>query len=399
MNISCEKEGIVHFWNLPNNHLSLRPQFRADLLTAFMRRAGSSYGANRWIGIGKTTILRYLSQKDHKLRIDLLLTIIDALKDRHFTRGNVEQNVTWIGHPNSQGVINPKLPFTFNCREGARFLAAICNDGWISDNAYYSYHEQDLADSVKRDCMTVFGGNGETVTVGKKENDKYLAFPSVIRDVLIVLTNFKGVKSENNPSVPSFILGDLRLILGWIEQTIADEGCVQNYPKKYRREISWKRAFQSELSHYNLNIDEMRMLNEIGIDYGRHNAGTYITKNGIEKTTIQMRIAKRENLLKLRNLIKIPCKRKDNNFDNLANGFERYKERLKIKEAIAKICAKNGFVCSSDLKAEMNYKNINAACHWLRFYSDQGWLKCVQVTRPKIRGRVASRYVTARQRI
>tara|TARA_B100001971_G_C18185108_1_gene535127 strand:- start:456 stop:1412 length:957 start_codon:yes stop_codon:yes gene_type:complete len=318
-----------------------------------MEVARTKYNANKITGISRPTIGRYINKKDSKTRIKSLLKIVNLINSNEFSLNNIEKNITWIGGINSQGIINPKLPFNFNSRAGTRFLAAICNEGWISAGAYYSNSEQELRDSVKKDSLSIFGGDENTVRDWIKEKDQYLAFPSVIRDVLILITGFKGMKSENNPPVPSFILKDKELMLGWIEQTIADEGHVKYHPVKYRREIIWRRSFNINLNEYKLNIYEQKMLDKIGITYDVKNIGTYKTKKGIEKTRLHIRISKRTNLLKLREIIKIPCKRKDETFTLMMKHFVRYKEPLRVKNTIINLCKNKGYITSSELRKEI----------------------------------------------
>lgn len=237
-NNSCAQSGIVHFWQLPHKlHVVLDPVFKQKLLQEFMKVARTKYCAQKITGIKRITLSEYLNEEKPKIRIDFLFQILAVTSNSHFNVDIVERNIFWIGHFNSHGVVNPKLPFNLNSRSGAHFLAAICNDGWISDGAYYSNNNHYLRSSVIQDTLKVFGGDNMTVHEWIKEKDQYLSFPSIIRDVLIILTGFKGIKSENNPTIPQFILKNHKLMLGWIEQTIADEGCVEFYPQKYRREI------------------------------------------------------------------------------------------------------------------------------------------------------------------
>lgn len=239
-NKKSKSEGIVHFWDLPkNNHVILNPKYKDKLMKEFMNKCRTKYRANKMTSISRPTIYDYINKETPKVMIDFLLKIIDIIRKEEFNLEKIEKNIIWIGHFKSEGITYPKLPFNFNSRSGARFLAAICNDGWISDGAYYSNNEKELRDSVKKDALSVFGGDEDSIKEWVKEKNQYLAFPSVMRDVLIMITQFKGVKSENNPPIPSFVLENRELILGWIEQTIADEGYVKNYPNKYRREIIW----------------------------------------------------------------------------------------------------------------------------------------------------------------
>lgn len=372
--------GIIHFWDLPNKiHVILNSEFKSKLMNEFMRVVKTKYKGSKLTGISMTTIRRYRNKNEHPMKIDFLLKIADVINDNNFDLNNIEKNIIWVGDSRSHGIVNPKLPFNLNSRNGARFLAAICNDGWISDGAYYSNIEKDLRDSVKNDTLFVFGGDGDTVKEWIKENDQYLSFPSVIRDVLVLITGFKGIKSENNPNIPKFIFKDKELMFGWIEQTIADEGYVNYHPNKYRKEILWTRCFSKQLKEYKLIRDEIKMLNYLEIVYNLITDSDYKTRKGIIKTKLRLRISRRENLFKLRRMISIPCKRKEETFNNMVeDGFVRYNEFLKIKKTIINLCNENGYVISSELMKKMNYKQIGTASKWIRFYLNEGLLKYVK---------------------
>ena len=387
-------EGIVHFWDLPTKiHTGLNKNFKANLLKELIALVGSENEAGRLIGTSGTTIRNYLKENS-TMRIDFLIKISEVINKLKFSVEEIENYIVWIGDRQSQGIVNPKLPFDFNCRAGARFLAAICNDGWISDGAYYSNSEADLRASVKKDALTVFGGDENTIHDFIKENDRCLAFPSVMRDVLNIMTGFKGVKSENNPSIPQFILHNDDAILGWIEQTIADEGCVKNYPETYRREIVWTRSFRKDLDEYKLHTDELRMLNFLGIKYNIYIFGRYKNAKGIDKIRKGIRVAGRTNLIKLRALIKIPCERKDKTLGEMLRGFVRYKEPLRVRAAITNICKKKGCVTSSSLKRSMNFKQAGNATRWLKRYENERYLKCaVKYQYSGGRGRTPAKYV------
>lgn len=311
----------LHIYQLPlkRNYIILNEEFNDALLNKLIQVSGTIANASRLSGISKSVLGRYLRKERKRIRIDFLLKIICFL---NIPLQETEKNICWIGANNSRGITNPKLPFAFNTRASARFLAAICNDGWISDGLYYSNSSKELRDSVKEDALSVFGGDEDTIKGWVKEKDQYLSFPSIMRDVLILITGFKGVKSENNPPVPPFILEDRNLIYGWVEQTIADEGHIAYLPDKYRREIIWRRSFSKNLNEYKLNIDERKMLDKIGIKYDVKNIGTYKTSKGVEKIRLHMRIAKRENVCKLRKLIRIPHPRKDRIFTEMIKNFK-----------------------------------------------------------------------------
>ncbi|MBI2647273.1 hypothetical protein HYW99_02245 [Candidatus Woesearchaeota archaeon] len=276
-----------------------------------MKVLRTKYNANKVTGIQRETISNIINKTNPTIRIDYLLKIVEVVKKEGFDLENTEKHVTWIGDFRSQGIVNPKLPFNFNSREGARFLAAICNEGWISNGMYYSNSKSESRLSVKNDALKIFGGSEETIREYIKEKDKCLAFPSIMRDVINILTDFKGVKAENNPNIPSFILKNKELMYGWLEQTIGDEGHVKFYLDSYRREIIWRRACDTKFDRCNLIENELKILQKLGIKYDLKKIGNYTTSKGKERYRMQIRVSRKENLKRLANSIRIPNNIKD----------------------------------------------------------------------------------------
>jgi hypothetical protein len=339
------KEGIVHFWDLSNNFVILEDKFWDRIVKEFFNEYLNIAEGSRISGIPKTNLGRILRRERTRIRIKSLTKFVSILSN--ITMEITEKKIIWIGFVNSQGIVNPKLPFNFNSREGARILAAIANDGWISDGLYYSNLSQSLRKSVIRDAMFIFGGDKNTVVEWIKKEDQYLSFPSIIRDVFIQLTNFKGIKSETNPFIPFFVLNDTNPMLGWIEQTIADEGHVRFFPKKYRKSITWRRSLDvtNELKEFsfskkeisirklplkvqiivsksqsNLIKDETSILDKLGINFNIYNLGIYLTQNNKVRTRWEIQLTKKENLMNLRKSITIPDKLKDRKFNNMIFG-------------------------------------------------------------------------------
>ncbi|MEK6936915.1 MAG: hypothetical protein AABW58_02490 [Nanoarchaeota archaeon] len=368
--------GIIHFWEFPSLYVKINKNFKEQLMNNFFKEKTTNQAAEL-LHISVTTI-RNLKKNSYRLKIDYLIKISKHISKKEFSLEEIQKNIVWIGDKSSYGVVNPNLPFDFNSREGARFLAAICNDGWISDGVYYSNSDSYLRKSVKSDGLSIFGGDKNTIKIWIKKKDQYLSFPSIIRDSMISMTDFKGVKSINNPNIPDIIFKSKDFMCGWVEQTIADEGCIKFYLEKYRREIIWTRSFKKELPRYNLHLNELQILNRLGIKCKTYDVGEYYDKDGVLKTRKAIRIAKRKNLIKLRDLIKIPCKRKEKDFSDMMKSFQRYKEPLIIKEKIINLCNIYGYLTASTLKKEMNYKRVSNASKWIKLFEGEGLIKRVK---------------------
>ena len=230
-----------------------------------------------------------------------------------------------------------------------------------------------------------------------------MEFTSLIRDIIFLILKEKGFKSESNLEVPNFILNNKYNMIGWIEQTIADEGNINYYLERYRRAIVWKRALditnildqkitneipfrklpknlQTKISGKKCRLIEadLFMLNKLGINYKTYIEKIYPIKNGRIRSLWIIHITQRENLIKLRQLIMIPSKSKDSLFTKMCNEFQRYKEPLIIKQAIIELGMNNKIFTSKDLQTKMNYKNLNATHKWLTKFENEKLIKKIK---------------------
>ena len=382
---------IIHFWELPEKrtYVTINNKLKDNLFR----------------NISSRPLIRRL--KGDKLPISF---IKDISKLTGISLGIFEKNISWIGGRNSNGVSTPHLPFNFGTRAGARFVAAITNDGSLCKDGKESYgrllydnFDKTLRDSVMHDYLEIFGGKSAEVSFRTYTKKKYFEFASVIRDVVFLILKEKGSKAESNLALPSFILNDPRLMCGWIEQTIADEGEVKYEPSKYRRSIVWRRSLDvsslffkapaKEIPFGELPINlqtalrgkvckliesEKQILNFLGISFNLYNLGIYSTVKGKVRTRWQISITKRLNLLKLRKLIKIPSYVKDQKFNRICNEFQRFKEPLRVKKAVEDLGKTHTIITSIDLQKKMNYKLSNTALVWLKKFEKEDVVKKVR---------------------
>jgi len=390
---------MIHFWHLPQkrNYVILNEGLRTYLFNRIKHKKFPTKVARRF----------------KRVRISIK-HIVEISKKLHIPLYIFEKNISWIGGANSKGVYNPKLPFNFNSRAGSRFIAAIVNDGSLTKenidrNCYgrlmYDNFDETIRDSVIKDYITVFGGSPQNIAFREADNKKYLEFNSLARDVMgLIIT--KGCKSENNTEIPAFILKKKENMVGWIEQTIADEGTVKYYPKEHRRAIVWTRSIdisemieqkyahntslkklplelQTKIKNKNFNLIESEkiMLDSLEIKYTIYNLEIYLTKKNKSRLRSQLSITKRKNLLALRDIIKIPSEYKDKKFDRICRGFKRYKEPLKVKNAILRLCKDNKMFNSRDLMKKMKYKNVSPTIKWLKKFEKEGIIKKIKKSR------------------
>lgn len=385
----------IHFWNLPKerNYIMLNKELTNSILKTLERKKYPWKTRNK-IKKGKISIkkLKEIS-KNEKINLEL-----------------IEKNILWIGGNNGTGLSNPKFPINFNTRNGARFIAGIINDGTLTKNGKNSYgrlmydnFDKSLRESIINDYLIIFGGRKKEIAFRNYERKKYLDFSSIIRDIIELVIEKKGPKCESNIKIPKFILENKKTMIGWIEQTIADEGEVKYYKNSYRRAITWRRSLDiSEivkqklkkeinikklskkeqelinLKKFNLIKSEEKILNLLGIKYILYNIGIYPTSKGKIRTKIQFTITQRKNLKNLRELIKIPSKSKDEKFTRMIKEFVRYKEPLKIKKIIINLGKNNKTFTSINLKQKMNYKTTNTAIKWIKIFEKQRLIKKVK---------------------
>ena len=377
-------------------------------MSKFMNKVKTLNDAVKVLGFSKNTFKRVINISRRKISIEFLVKLIRYLNNKNFTLGKAEKKILWIGHKNSKGIINPKLPFNFNSKQSVRTLAAIFNEGWISGGMYYSNSEKPLRDSVKKSTLEAFGGNQETIKEYLKENDKVLAFPSIFRDLFLTYVNFKGSKVTNDPKIPNEILSNKELMCAWLEQTIADEGSVifnpqKPKPEKYKKLISWKRSMdvtnykplqnikkntpfkklpfnvQTELIRRMNNIMkfETEILKRLDINFRHYCGNVYLTKDKIRIRKV-IHITKRKNLLKLRKIITIPHPEKELKFKEMFNDYKRYKEPLKVKNSIIELGIKKKHFTSIDLKHKMKYQNLSNSFKWLKIFEKEGLIKKIK---------------------
>ncbi len=386
----------IHFWQLPEdrNYVILKEALKEKIVRTLETKRYPWKFRDRF--------------KNRKISLKKLKHIS---KNENFSLKNIEKNIIWIGGNNSKGLSYPKIPFRMGTRSSARFIAAIINDGTLTRKKYggygrlmYDNYDIFLRNSVIKDYLNTFGGKDDEVAYRENKNKKYLEFSSVMRDIVKLIIKSSGSKAESNLDVPNFVFESKKTKIGWIEQTIADEGEVKYYPKKYRRSIVWRRsldvtgALKNERNLKETSIrklplrlqqivenqkcklieNEKKMLESLGIDYSIYNLGIYLTCTNKIRTRWQISITKRKNLLHLRKLIKIPSKVKEIKFTKLTKEFVRSKEPLKIKNALLTVGRNGKIFTSVDLKSKMNYKNTACAMKWIHIFEKQGLVEKVR---------------------
>ena len=188
---------MIHFWSLPKNrnYIILKEEFKKKIIKKLKNKGYP------WKIINKIENKKISIQK-----------IKGISKKENIPLSLIEENIIWIGGNNSKGLSNPGFPINFSSREGARFIAAIINDGTLtkeSKNSHgrlmYDNFDETLRDSVIQDYLKIFGGKKNEIAFRNTEKKKYLEFSSVIRDIVELVIKDKGPKCESNLNIPNFI--------------------------------------------------------------------------------------------------------------------------------------------------------------------------------------------------
>jgi len=349
-----DTNGKIRFWNLARerNCIVLEEKFKEKMANLLLKVCKTKYQIAKRTGVSRRTFSKLLNEKYPKVTCRIIKCLGKFLIDNghnEFNLAEIEKNIIWIGASQGVGICNPKLPFNFTTQSGARFLSAISGDGCITRGSrsrnhigygtlIYTNSNKSLQNAVIEDAINIFGGNNDLATT----KGIYVFFTSICRDALEIITDFKGMKSENNPYVPNFVFENDKLMCSWIEQIIADEGQIRNYPKQYEKSIVWRRSvdmtniyfdFKSEYENAtnkskvlqeigkirkcNLIEGEKKMLDKLYISYILKPISIYFTKDEKVKLRWEIRIGRKENLRRLRKLIKIPHDEKDKKFTTM----------------------------------------------------------------------------------
>ncbi|MEA1905048.1 MAG: hypothetical protein U9M97_04110, partial [Candidatus Hadarchaeota archaeon] len=267
--------------------------------------------------------------------VDVLKRLSDYLSKRghaEFSMDNLEAKIDWIGHPLSNGITNPKLPFRIDTPNAVRVIAAMFNDGYIGKSgarghgAMHYYNENPVLRSrIISSAVYAFGGDKESYPVREHRGNHHILFPSVVRDLMKKIGVPAGSKVNHNSHVPSLIYVSKRpdLWREWLRQTADDEGGMRFRHKIKSRHIYWRRCISfkpkilvkikkrksflelnNELKETfvhrmpNLLKEEKELLDRLGAKCEVHPMALYKIKTGEYRATWELYIGGKENLEK-----------------------------------------------------------------------------------------------------
>jgi predicted XRE-type DNA-binding protein len=304
------------------------------------------YKIAKLLEIDESSLRELKKNPNKKIEVKTLKKILKFLKasGKNISEKDVESNVIWIGNKCGRGITFPKLPFILNSPEFSTILSAAFGDGTITNISYsapdkyklgvfeYTNEEEILRKNLIKSCIKIFGGiYGKDYVERRNRNTVSVFFPSVIRDVILMVCNIRGEKSVLNPHVPEIVMNsdNKEVWINWLRQSFDDEGSVR-YRNNYNHEIFLTRVsditefFEDSLKpgirvpftklpkekqeivllHLNnLLFDEMRLLKRLGINGRIKPQEIYVTKSGRIKVKWRLYITRKENIRRFYQII------------------------------------------------------------------------------------------------
>jgi DNA-binding Xre family transcriptional regulator len=321
------------------------------------------YKIAKLLEIDESSLRELKKNPNKKIEIKTLKKILRFLRAnrRDIIEKDVESKVIWIGNKCGRGITFPKLPFILNSPDFSTILSAVFGDGTITNISYsapdkyklgvfeYTNEVEILRKNLIDSCIKVFGGiYGKDYTERRNRNTVSVFFPSVIRDVILMVCNIRGEKSVLNPHVPEIIMNsdNKEVWINWLRQSFDDEGSVR-YRNNSNHEIFLTRVSditefledslkpgirvmfsklskekqEVVLSHpNNLLVDEMKLLERLGINGRIKPQEIYVTKSGRIKVKWRLYITRKENIRKFYQIIGFKTPKKQMILEKIIGG-------------------------------------------------------------------------------
>ena len=246
----------MNFWELPpkRTFVVFSELYTQAIHKMILDLAGDNVTkAARLVNIQKN-FLYHLKCGKH-IRVDKLLKLLNFLSvyDSKFSLTVAQKHVIWIGPSHGRGIYNPHLPVNLQDPAFVRTAARACGDGMVTkiyalrhgygSLLYFAKEDPEQLQNAITDAITSFGGNVRTykVSLGR---DVYLAYPTVIRDILLAVGVLTSPKAESKCGVPEFVMksGREAVWAAWLQQTSDDEGHVVYHPQHNLYGIYWRRS-------------------------------------------------------------------------------------------------------------------------------------------------------------
>jgi hypothetical protein len=272
--------GVVHFWELPREktYIKLDDSYKKEIFGKAKSLSGT------WVGLGRKLnlhinensyscgILRGILRGGNNIRLDILLRLSDYLVLNgleNYEKKSTEKHIVAITTKHSPkgygGILNPKLPFNFNEKEGGIIIAAFLHDGGIDNRFLPNYRSEvsyKLRKQVKDAAASILGDI--RIKISEPKNRMQIYFPKIVGLILTSGLGMKhGRKVLTNPGIPKFIFNTKEETrAAFIAQAFDDDGYVRGSLKQ--KNISLKLSI--DLSHV-MRSKRNAILKESSIEY------------------------------------------------------------------------------------------------------------------------------------
>ncbi len=208
----------VFLQDSPCSQALLSHDFRDELLGQITQRIGSStYSIKKKAKVEPRTWQRFLSGRP--VEVASLEKLVSAAGMRW---SDAEAAVLQIDR-----IIDLHLPLDFHCFEGARFDAAIFNEGRIrSRGLEYTNKSRQLLERVKACFRKIVGTYSFGEWTDPRMDAITISFPSLVAKRYLKLGIVPGLaKAHQDVGVPENIIRDVELSRAWFQGTLSEEAC------------------------------------------------------------------------------------------------------------------------------------------------------------------------------
>ncbi|MBU1204079.1 MAG: hypothetical protein KKG60_03370 [Nanoarchaeota archaeon] len=289
------------------------------------------------------------------------------------------------------GIKNPKFPFDFRTKSGARFIAAIMGDGEINKqiNVRYNNQNKKLIRLVLKSAQDIFGGVDFKIY---ERGDKtfQLHFPKIVGLITIRLGLKPGYKSKTNYKIPSFILKSKKEIKAiFLRQFFNDEGSIRLSDRRLQIKQTLSIKISKERCRKNPGKYCHNFLKGIKQLFDSFEISSNIALEGYrnEKVDFGISVYGKENLEKFQKEIGSDIEEKRNNLDKAIKNYKfpsapRNKRLLWALDKFKKIQNKRGYVTKCSLSEE-SQRSIKTATSFLVDLKKQGKIREIEKPRNK----------------
>jgi len=372
-----EETGIVALEELPEKeiYLDIEPISINRIKDTIKNNFSRKKFANK-IRISERILSHWLTDCS-LIRLDIFKKIINFL----FVDYEDIKIMSIRGKSNGK-IENPKLPFNFTTKSGAKFIACMLGDGSLNRRGvFYSNTNLDLINGFIKDCKKIFGNVEISInhTEKKKSIVHTVSLPIFCKNIVNKLGLPIGPKVVNNPHIPNFIfnLGKGK-IAEFISQIIDDEGSISIAS----RHIRIKFALIETERQSNLVDDLQKLFSELEIETSIYQIGQYNSSTGIKRKNWQIEIHSFNQLEKLVKILNLRHKEKLKKLKILLNSkkinhFPKKKCQQIYLSIMKKIQEQKGYFTSFDIATATN-RNVGSCRNSIIKFRKLNLIRCIK---------------------